>query len=152
MLGHKNNSNNFFKKVGFWYKQDEINCAKNSLKLVGMQDYYDQKIANLSGGQRQRVMCARALCNHPDLLILDEPTANIDIQGQKEIFELLQQLNKTLTIIIVSHDIQILNYAKNAAFINKTITYHNLNNITKIDTNEHFCEVELLQMLGQKND
>jgi len=147
MLGHKNNKNNFFKKFGFWYDKGEISCAKNSLKLVGVSEVANNKINELSGGQRQRVMIARALCNHPDLLILDEPTANIDAIGQKEVFELLKELNKTITIIIVSHDIQILNYAKNAAFINKELIYHNLDNIMKLDKDGHFCEVEMLQML-----
>jgi len=147
MLGHKNNENNFFKKIGFWYSKEEISCALNSLKLVGVSEVSDKKINELSGGQRQRVMIARALCNHPDLLILDEPTANIDTIGQKEVFELLKELSKTITIIIVSHDIQILNYAKDAAFVNKNLIYHNLKNIMKLDENGHFCEVEMLQML-----
>ena len=151
MLGHKNNKNNFFKKIGFWYDKEEISCAKNSLKLVGVSEVANNKINELSGGQRQRVMIARALCNHPDLLILDEPTANIDAIGQKEVFELLKELNKTITIIIVSHDIQILNYAKNAAFINKELIYHNLDNIVKLDKDGHFCEVEMLQMLSSGN-
>jgi len=135
-------------KIG--YNQSEILCALGALKQVGMDKFANTKIGSLSGGQRQRVMIARSLCTHPKILLLDEPTASIDAQGQKQIYDLLKQLNKTITIIVVSHDISvILNYATKVAHINKTLTYHNIQNIKDINANkEHFCEVELLQMLN----
>jgi zinc transport system ATP-binding protein len=118
-----------------------------------MQEFAENKIGSLSGGERQRVMIARALCAHPKILILDEPTSSIDIEGQKEIYELLKELNKTITIIVVSHDISvILGYASKAAHINKKLSFHDISD--KQETfhthgdEEHFCEVELLQMLG----
>jgi zinc transport system ATP-binding protein len=117
-----------------------------------MENFANKKIGNLSGGQRQRVMIACALCSNPKILILDEPTASIDVDGQKQIYELLKELNKNITIIVVSHDISvILHYANKVAHINKKLTFHNLNiqknNIKK--DKEHFCEVEMLQMLGE---
>jgi zinc transport system ATP-binding protein len=135
------------------YKKEEFNCAYNALRQVGMQELAHKKIGELSGGQRQRVMIARALCAHPKILLLDEPTSNIDIQGQKQIYELLQILNKSITVIVVSHDISlILQYATKAAYINKKLTFHSLSNEkTKkfFSKDEHFCEIELLQMLGK---
>jgi len=140
----------------FGYGKEEIACAMGALAQVGMEDFAQSRIGDLSGGERQRVMIARALCAHPRILILDEPTSSIDIKGQKEIYELLRILNRTITIIVVSHDISvILEYADKAAHINKRLAFHDISN--KKETfhthggDEHFCEIELLQMLGTEN-
>ncbi len=137
----------------FGYGKDETACAMGALAQVGMQDFAQSKIGSLSGGQRQRVMIARALCAHPKILILDEPTSSIDINGQKEIYELLKMLNSSITIIVVSHDISvILEYANKAAHINKRLSYHDTSDKQSTfhthGDEEHFCEIELLQMLG----
>jgi len=135
-------------------RKNEHFCALRSLKQVGMENFANSKIGSLSGGQRQRVMIARALCAHPQILLLDEPTSNIDIKGQKEIYNLLKQLNKSITIIVVSHDISVvLEYASSVLHVNKKAAFHDLSNKKKFATdNGHFCEVELLQMLGKKHD
>jgi len=129
---------------------------QNAMKVltnVGIEQKSNQKIGSLSGGQRQRVMIARALFNNPSILLLDEPTSSIDVSGQKEIYELLKELNKSKTIIVVSHDISvILEYASKVAYINKTLVMHNNILEQKKDLNnknEHFCEVELLEMMGR---
>ncbi len=138
------------KRPLFGYGKDEVTCALNSLTQVGMKEFADTKIGNLSGGQRQRVFIARALCSNPKVLLLDEPTASIDVKGQREIYDLLKHLNRTITIIVVSHDISVLlNYAKKVAHINKNIVFHTLDNIqSNIGKDEHICEVELLNSLG----
>ena len=144
------------KRPLFGYGKEEIACAMGALSQVGMQDLAQSKIGDLSGGQRQRVMIARALCAHPKVLILDEPTSSIDIQGQKEIYALLKELNRSITIIVVSHDISvILEYANKAAHVNKRLAFHDISNKQKTfhthGSDEHFCEIELLQMLGAEN-
>ena len=151
MMGHVEG-----KRPLFGYGKHELLCAMGALEQVGMADYAQTKIGSLSGGQRQRVMIARALCAHPQILILDEPTSSIDITGQREIYELLKKLNEYITVIVVSHDISvILEYANKAAHVNKNLSYHDISN--KQSTfhthgNEgHFCEIELLQMLGAEN-
>ncbi len=140
------------KRKLFGYSKEDIACAMNSLKKVSMEDFANNKIGDLSGGQRQRVFIARALCSNPKLMLLDEPTASIDVKGQKEVYDLLRELNKSIAIVVVSHDISVLlNYAKNVAHINKKLVYHHLKNIEeKYDENEHLCEVELLSALGKK--
>ncbi|AXH12914.1 metal ABC transporter ATP-binding protein [Halarcobacter bivalviorum] len=140
------------KKKLFGYSKEDIACAMNSLKKVSMENFANNKIGDLSGGQRQRVFIARALCSNPKLMLLDEPTASIDVKGQKEVYDLLRELNKSIAIVVVSHDISVLlNYAKNVAHINKKLVYHHLKNIEeKYDENEHLCEVELLSALGKK--
>jgi len=117
------------------------------LKEVNAKDFYDKKIGELSGGQRQRVLIARALFSDPKLLLLDEPTSNIDPKTSESIYELLQKLNKDITIIVVSHDITVsLKYATKIAYINKNIFMHESPNLS-FEKDGHFCEVELMQML-----
>jgi zinc transport system ATP-binding protein len=141
------------KKTLFGYSKEEVACAMNSLKQVSMEAYAHVKIGNLSGGQRQRVFIARALCANPKIILLDEPTASIDVQGQQEVYDLLKQLSHTISIVVVSHDISVLlNYAKNVAHINKTLVYHKLDNINnRLNQETHLCEVELLAALGHQN-
>ncbi len=149
--GKKHNSIKSFFKIG--YSQMEIECAKQSLARVGMQEYLYSKISHLSGGQRQRVMIARAICSHPHLLILDEPTSSIDIQGQKEIYKLLKELNREITILVVTHDLTVIShYSNRVLYVNQSGFLHNLhNNRYKVDANSHFCEVELMEKLGAQN-
>jgi len=151
MMGHVGS-----KRPLFGYGKEELACAMNSLSQVGMEDFAESKIGSLSGGQRQRVMIARALCAHPQILLLDEPTSSIDAKGQREIYDLLKLLNKSITIIVVSHDISvILEYANKIAHINRVLAYHDISNKAETfhthNQEGHFCEVELLQMLGSKS-
>ena len=138
----------------FGYSSEEKACAQAALEQVGMAKYARHRIGSLSGGQRQRVMIARALCRHPKLLLLDEPTASIDAAGQREIYDLLKDLNRTLTVIVVSHDLSvILGYATQAAHIHRTLTWHDLSDKrhyyhTHGMQEGHLCEVDILEMLG----
>lgn len=124
--------------------------AMEKLKWLRMESYADKKIGELSGGQRQRVLIARALCGNPNLLILDEPTASVDQKSQKEIYDLLRQINQEKTIIMISHDVSVLlDCAKKVLYVNKEVTTHNLPNNINIPCDvktreEHFCEVELM--------
>lgn len=98
-------------------KTDKIQAQK-IMEILKIDSLKYRKISDLSGGQRQRVMIARALCGTPKLLIFDEPTANIDMPTQKEIYQLLKQINLNHTIILISHDISILEYASKVLFVN----------------------------------
>jgi zinc transport system ATP-binding protein len=147
MMGH-----NTHKRPFFGYKKEEVAHATSILKQVGMEEFAHKKIGSLSGGQRQRVMIARALCANPKILLLDEPTSSIDADGQKQIYELLKELNKKITVIVVSHDLSVvLECATKVAHINKKLSFHDLSSVKKeFEVNEnHLCEVELIQMLGK---
>lgn len=101
------------------------------LDRMGMGGFADRKISSLSGGQRQRVLIARALVSQPKLLILDEPTASIDSRGQTDFYDLLQQLNTEMTIVVVSHDLlAISRYIKSVACVSRTLYYHDQAEIT----------------------
>ena len=96
-----------------------------ALEKMGIGEFAQRKISDLSGGQRQRVLIARALVTEPELLVLDEPTASIDSRGQTEFYQLLKELNKELTILMVSHDLlSVSAYAKSVACVNRRLHYH----------------------------
>ena len=81
------------------------------LNLVGLSDKARKKVSELSGGEKQRVGLARALVNNPRMILADEPTGNIDPAMSLEIVELLKQINKCgTTIIMVTHDMSIVKH------------------------------------------
>lgn len=140
------------KKFFFRRSSEDMQKALDKLKLVGMQSFAQTKIGMLSGGQRQRVIIARSLFSEPKLLILDEPTSSIDVDGQKQIYTLLKELSKTITIIVVSHDMSIiLEYATKVAHINKKLTFHDISHLSTnlLPDSNHVCAVELLELLGE---
>jgi zinc transport system ATP-binding protein len=140
------------KKFFFRRSNEDMQKALDKLRLVGMEQYAQTKIGKLSGGQRQRVIIARALFSEPKLLILDEPTSSIDVEGQKQIYSLLKELSKTITIVVVSHDMSIiLEYATKVAHINKKLTFHDISHLSTnlLPDSNHVCAVELLELLGK---
>ena len=93
----------------FVYTREERGRAAEALQKAGIEKHlYGRRMDRLSGGQRQRVFIARALVDNPELLVFDEPTSNIDPEGRFCFFELMAKLKKTLTIIVVSHDLSIV--------------------------------------------
>ncbi|MBS3897454.1 MAG: heme ABC transporter ATP-binding protein [Dethiobacter sp.] len=86
--------------------------VRQALELTGCLELRQRKIAELSGGERQRVMIARALAQQPKVLILDEPTAHLDIGYQQEILDLVKRLCLTegLTVVTVLHDLNLAAY------------------------------------------
>jgi zinc transport system ATP-binding protein len=96
-----------------------------ALAEVEAGDIAKRQIGSLSGGQLQRVLLARALVGQPRILILDEPTANIDQRLEGEIFDLLKLLNTRMTILVVSHDIAFISrYVSRVACVNRTLVCH----------------------------
>jgi putative ABC transport system ATP-binding protein len=89
---------------------DAHDKALKILEMVGLADRALHKPAELSGGQQQRVAVARALANSPDIILADEPTANLDLKTGEEIIELFDKLRKDLgvTIITATHDLKML--------------------------------------------
>lgn len=139
-------------RLPFGRSQQDRRDGLAALEKMGISEFAGRKISDLSGGQRQRVLIARALVTEPELLVLDEPTASIDSRGQTEFYQLLQELNKELTILMVSHDLlAISRHVKSVACVNRHLHYHNHAEITgdMLEimypcTVEEVCPVELV--------
>ncbi|MDR0289457.1 MAG: metal ABC transporter ATP-binding protein [Treponema sp.] len=79
-------------------------AADNAMEQAGIAEFAGRSWQALSGGQRRRVLVARALVSQPELLVLDEPTANMDTESEGRLFETLGKLKNSTTILIVTHD------------------------------------------------
>jgi len=103
-MGRVNSSSSFI----FTSKEDSQKTLE-ALNFVNMQKYSRKLFNNLSGGEKQRVMIAMALAQEPKILLMDEPTASLDIKLKSEVMRNIKRLNedKKITVIIITHDIQL---------------------------------------------
>ena len=86
--------------------RDDRQAAKEALEVVGLADRASAEMQHLSGGQQQRVLIARALATRPDLLVLDEPTAGVDLEHQQILADVLAELlRRGMAILVVLHEI-----------------------------------------------
>lgn len=125
--------------------QDE-KIITHCLAQVGMVELRRRPIGELSGGERQRVYIARALASQPRILLLDEPTANVDSKIQNSIYELLKELNEYMTILLISHDLGVIStYVKTIACLNRTLYYHQDKLITpEMIQKTYQCPIDLI--------
>ena len=109
---------------GFFTKKEK-HRAMEALEDVGLANLADNHISALSGGQTQRMLIARALVSEKEILLLDEPTSNIDPEAGKRLNSLLQALSRKLTIILVTHDTGFVASVTDRVFcINKSLVEH----------------------------
>ncbi len=107
------------------YGRQDYQVAARAMRETEIFSLKDRQLSTLSGGQLQRVLVARALACEPRVLILDEPTANIDMRVETDIFDLLKEINQRMTIIVVSHDIGFISqYVDRVACLNRTLMCH----------------------------
>ncbi len=131
---------------GYFTKAD-YHDAHYWLDRVGMGHISTRSLRNLSGGERQRVFLARALVNRPELLILDEPTASVDSQGETQFYDILAELNQDMAIVMVSHDLSaVSSVSQSVACLNRTLVYHGGPELeaSDIDGAYHGCAVDLI--------
>ena len=124
----------------------EREVVRVALQQVEMEEMENRAIGELSVGQRQRVYIARSLTTNPSILLLDEPTASVDPQVANSIYEMLYRLNETVTIIMVSHDMNAVSaYVKTIGCLNKTLHYHGGKEITEEMAQAMYeCPVDLI--------
>ena len=112
-------------KLAFYTKEDKVIYEK-VIKDLKIEDLQGRRIGDLSGGQNQRVLIARSLVRQPKLLILDEPATGLDYNITKELYKILENLNKEnkMTIIMATHDLEEINEIKPRIItLAKTVKY-----------------------------
>jgi zinc transport system ATP-binding protein len=116
------------------------------MERVGIAHLAGRRISDLSGGEFQKMLIARALASNPRLLLLDEPTASVDASSRDQIYALLKELNRKMTIILVTHDMMaISSYVEQIACLNETLVYHGAPQLTDQVVNKLYgCPVELI--------
>ena len=89
--------------------QADLKIAQQAMIFTGVDHLAERRLGQLSGGEQQRVLIARAVCQEPEIILLDEPTASLDLAHQVRIMDLMEQLQKEkgVTVIMVSHDINL---------------------------------------------
>lgn len=113
------------KRIFGWYGGSERGQARSALDEIGLSGLEKTPFSDLSGGQRQRVLMARAIVSSPDILLLDEPTSNIDAETEERFRDILLRLNRRMTILMVSHDLGFVsNFVKTVICVNKRVLIH----------------------------
>ena len=107
------------------FADQDRTLVESLLARLEIADLKHRQIGQLSGGQLQRVLIARALAVDPRILILDEPTASVDSASKTRIYEILKELNKEMTILIVTHDLSaVSSNIDKIACLNQQLFYH----------------------------
>lgn len=112
-------------RLFFRFNADDRQKALAALERMEVADLRDKAFGDLSGGQRQRVLIARALCSEPELLVLDEPTNNVDPSSAEKFYETLADLNRNASILMVSHDLGVVSErVKSVVCVNRVVRLH----------------------------
>jgi iron complex transport system ATP-binding protein len=90
-------------------QENDLEVANQAIAFTGLENLAHRKLDQLSGGEQQRVFIARAICQEPDIILLDEPTASLDLAYQVRIMDLMEKLKteKGIAVVMVSHDVNL---------------------------------------------
>lgn len=125
-------------------KQIEMQLHK-ILHSLGIEKLQHKIIGELSGGQMQRAFLGRAIIGSPVLLVLDEPNTYVDSNFESELYDILQELNKEMAIIMVNHDMgTITSRVKSIACINRGFYYHPTNEVSDEMLDQYHCPIEII--------
>ncbi len=114
-----------------YYSAEDRRMALEAMERVGVANLAKEAFSALSGGQRQRVLIARALVSNPEILLLDEPTANIDAFMSEKFISLVEELAKEKTVLFVTHDTGFVSDFTDRVFcINRGLHEHPVDDIS----------------------
>jgi zinc transport system ATP-binding protein len=132
-------------KMGIRLNAQKHSRIHTTIEQVGLARLRNRSIGELSGGELQRTMLARAIVSDPRMLILDEPGTYVDNRFEMELYRLLHELNKNMTILLVSHDIGTISpYIKSIACVNRELHYHTSNEINEEQLKVYNCPIEII--------
>ncbi len=115
------------------------------LDSAGIGEFADCPVGEVSGGQLQRALLCRAIISEPKLLILDEPTNFVDNQFEKELYQLLHELNRRMAIVMVSHDLgTITSVVKEIVCVNRHVHRHHSNVLTEEQLRNYDCPIQVI--------
>lgn len=126
-------------------RQEIIRRIKEVLEIVGLTGFEERSPMALSGGQQQRLAVAAALAMYPRVLVLDEPTSNLDPIGKDEVFSVAGRLNRErgMTIVIVEHEVEVI-----AMYADRVVVMDQGKVVLTGPPAEIFCQVEQLERIG----
>ena len=121
------------RRWGWGFSKEVKERSNQVLEEVGLSDFKNRSWQALSGGERQRVLIARAMMSKPRLLLLDEPSANLDLQSKTKLYDLLHRVNENTTVLVSTHDLGLVPHiAKSVATVNHFLHYHPRPEITDL--------------------
>ncbi|MBD3348361.1 MAG: ATP-binding cassette domain-containing protein [Candidatus Eisenbacteria bacterium] len=113
------------------YTDEDTRAALAALREVDLEDSHSRPFSVLSGGQQQRVLIARALASEPRILLLDEPTSNLDAIMEKNLYDLLERLHQRMTIALVTHDVGfVTDITKTVVCVKQSVVCHETGRLT----------------------
>ena len=133
--------------------EKDLEIAKKAMKWTEILNFSERPIDELSGGERKRVFIARALAQEPEVILLDEPTANLDIHHQIEFLDLILSLNreKGLTIVMATHDMNIAAEFCDRLILLRQGTIYKMGSPKEVITEENIERVYGCQVLVDQN-
>ncbi len=136
------------RKPGLWktYTEEDETLASKALATMGIDHLADRAIRDLSGGEQQRAVIARALAGDPQVILLDEPTVFVDAPTENRFFDILGDLARTMTIVMVTHDIGVIvSHVTKVACLNRRLFTHDSRELTEdMIQGAYQCPVDII--------
>jgi energy-coupling factor transporter ATP-binding protein EcfA2 len=126
-------------------REDMLQRIAEALEIVGLSGFEERSPMALSGGQQQRLAIAAALVMYPQVLVLDEPTSNLDPIGKEEVFSVAARLNQEheMTIVVVEHEVEVI-----ASYADRVIIMDEGRIVSSGSASDVFTDVDHLQRVG----